>query len=255
MSNSEQLNVEGSVPERPAYLPEKYWVNNAVDTENLAKDYVIASSDAKRYRIALSRHQQEIPTSPDQYNFKDLGFNDEQSASYANFAFKLGLSPYQAKAIFGEEGQAFAQDFEKANAELYAEQDRKREQARIEAEIEKFGGQDKVRELSQQMDHLFTGIKNRGLITEEQIMNFKSNIDNADTLTGLKGILDYISGEQNQSTVSTAKPMQEDNSLKAQLAGKDVGEMGRIVRQMLAKTKTKEERQALYESLSFLNEQ
>lgn len=253
--NQSELNVEGAIPpERPAYLPEKYWVNNAIDTENLAKDYLIATVDAKRYRSALSRQQQNIPTSPEGYDFKELGFNEEQSAAYANFAFKIGLSPYQAQAIFGEEGQAFAKDFEAANADLYAKQQEQYEKARIEAEIEKFGGQDKVRELSQRMDHMFTGMKNRGLITDEEIMNFKNNINNADTLKGLNSILNYVSGEQNQATVSTSQPIQEDNSLRAKLQGKSMEEMGHIVSEMLAKAKTKQEREDLYNSLAFLNE-
>lgn len=253
--NSE-LNVEGQLPpERPAYLPEKYWVNNAVDTENLAKDYLIATVDAKRYRSALSRQQQNIPTSPEQYDFKNLGFSEEQSSAYANFAFKLGLSPYQAEAIFGEEGQEFAKQFEEANSELYAKQQEQYEKARVESEIEKFGGKEKVADFSKRMDRVFTGMKNQGLITDEEIMNFKNNINNADTLKGLNSLLNYINGEQSQATVSNAQPIQEDNSLRAKLQGKSVDEMGRIVRKMLAEAKTKEEQEQLYNSLSFLNEQ
>jgi hypothetical protein len=50
---------------KPDFLPDQYWVNGSVDLAKLV-------NDIKNYRLALSKHQQDIPSSEDGYDLKKL---------------------------------------------------------------------------------------------------------------------------------------------------------------------------------------
>jgi hypothetical protein len=250
VKNAEADIASEQVMQKPEYVPEKYWQNNQVAVEQLARDFESSTSEAKKFREALSKKMQEVPGSTDGYDFDGMDFSEEEAKMYSEFAHSVGLTKYQAKELFGDAGTKFSEQFE-------AFSDKKQDEAVkkfMQGEIEKFGGQEKVGELSIKVDKAFTALKNRGIITDKEINEFKDTLTTASSLNGINALLTYAEGSATAPTISNAVPSPAAGSLKQQLSGLSRVEMIRKVAEMQKYAKTDAERKNIFDGLAFLNE-
>ncbi len=94
-----------AAPQRPDYLPEKFWKDGAANTEALAKSY----GELEKKLSTMRPH--EVPESPDKYDFKPaelpagVEWNDAAAGKFAAAFHANGVSTDAAKEI----GRLFAE--------------------------------------------------------------------------------------------------------------------------------------------------
>lgn len=245
-----QAHIEQSVAQRPDYLPEQYWKNGQADIESLA-------SDSRKWREALSRRLQDVPQSPDEYDLSKTLLDDPDAQHiYKEFAHKLGLTKYQTEQLFGDEGTRFSESLQDIYEKKYSEDIDKDEQDEhtqyITEQVEQFGGSAKVRAAVGRMDDLFTAMKNRGVITDDEIRSFKhSTFTTACSMSGFEKVMDYIDNLNNGSTVNANIP--QDATGASQYSGMDNEHIVQaLIKQHMRDGKSIDRKRA-YDSLSFLN--
>jgi hypothetical protein len=185
-----------SGPLKPDFLPDQYWVDGAVALEKLV-------NDSNGYRTALSRNRQEVPNDPSGYDLKALGLPTAVEKPYSDFAHRLGLTQHQAIQMFGDEGTKLTKELEeyyKKERSVMEDDDGARY---VEEEIEKYGGRDRVKHTVERMDRLFASMKNRGLMDDEEIADFKhSTFTNASSIKGFEKVMNLIDSISNGATVN-----------------------------------------------------
>jgi hypothetical protein len=200
VSDDQPVATTQSEHGKPDFLPDQYWVNGSVDLESLV-------GDSKRYRTALSKQEQDIPDSPDGYDLSKLDLPDNLVKSYKSLAHKLGLSKYQTDQLFGEEGTKLSNEvmeYYQKQSTISAEDD---EKEYIAGEIAAFGGKEKVKRAVERMDNLFTAMKNRGIMDDEEIAAFKhSTFTNATAMKGFEKVMNLIDTINNGTTVNAHGP-------------------------------------------------
>jgi hypothetical protein len=246
--------IDSSLPQRPEYVPEAYWTGKDVDVQKMSHDLAEVAAKAREYRQVISRKEQEMPKDPSGYNFSKLGMNEKESEIYGKFAHSLGLSAFQAEKLFGEEGEHLTQQIE----ELYKPDRETKRKEYIQSEIEKFGGEEKVRELGAKVERLKTSLINKGAITEEQFTEFKEQaMSNANGLKVMANLLDNL-GDGNGPRGPVVNQQQQPRNgkvseLQERLAGLSAEEMVMEAKNFV-RTKP-DEMMKFYESLNFLNQQ
>jgi hypothetical protein len=257
MSDSEPEEVveKAEVPVRPAYVPETYWKadEGSVDLERAFKDLGEATASANRFRLSLSRKEHEVPKEPKGYDFSKIGMNEKQAEVYGKFAHGLGLTTYQAEKLFGEDGDKFSQELEEASREEIEE----RRKEFFKGEVEKFGGDGKVKELSARVERLKTGLVNRGILTEEEFQKFKeSAMTNANNLKTMNSILDHFENTDSAAPTGPAGLQHGPipaGGLQGEFHGKSKEEMVAKVSEMLKKCNSEAERREVYSKIAFLS--
>jgi hypothetical protein len=188
--------VTAGGPVKPDFLPDQYWVDGSVALEKLV-------GDANHYRTALSRNHQDVPGDPSGYDLKKLGLPSDVEKPYADFAHRLGLSQHQAIQMFGDEGTKLTKDLEEYYKKEHATMEQDDATKYVDGEIEKFGGRDKVKHAVERMDRLFATMKNRGLMDDEDIADFKhSTFTNAASMKGFEKVMNLIDSITNGATVN-----------------------------------------------------
>jgi hypothetical protein len=186
----------GSGPVKPDFLPDQYWVDGAVALEKLV-------NDSNSYRAALSRNHQDIPPDPSGYDLKNLGLPSAVEKPYSDFAHRLGLSQHQAFQMFGDEGTKLTKELEEYYKKEHSAMESDDAAKYVEEEIEKYGGRDKVKQAVERMDRLFTTMKNRGLMDDGEISDFKhSTFTNAASIKGFEKVMNLIDNISNGATVN-----------------------------------------------------
>jgi hypothetical protein len=188
--------VSANGPVKSDFLPDQYRADGTVALEKLV-------NDSNQYRAALSRNHQEIPCDPSAYDLKKLGLPPAVEKPYADFAHRLGLTQHQAFQLFGDEGTKLTKELEeyyKKERETMEDDDAAKY---VDGEIEKYGGRDKVKHAVERMDRLFTTMKNRGLMDDEEISSFKhSTFTTATSLKGFEKVMNLIDSISNGATVN-----------------------------------------------------
>jgi hypothetical protein len=188
--------LTNNVPVKPDFLPDQYWVDGSVALEKLV-------NDSNQYRTALSRNQQDIPRDPSGYDLKKLGLPSDVEKPYADFAHRLGLTQHQAFQLFGDEGNKLTKDLEEYYKKEHAAMEEDDATKYVEGEIEKYGGRDKVKHTVERMDRLFATMKNRGLMDDEEISNFKhTTFTTATSMKGFEKVMNLIDSITNGATVN-----------------------------------------------------
>jgi hypothetical protein len=188
--------VASNGPIKPDFLPDQYWVEGSVALEKLV-------SDTNHYRTALSRNQQDIPGDPSGYDLKKLGLPTAVEKPYADFAHRLGLTQHQAYQLFGDEGNKLTKELEEYYKKERETMENDDTAKYVDGEIEKYGGREKVKHTVERMDRLFATMKNRGLMDDGDIAEFKhSTFTNATSLKGFEKVMNLIDSITNGATVN-----------------------------------------------------
>jgi hypothetical protein len=178
------------------FLPDQDWVDGAVALEKLV-------GHSKSYRAALSRNHQDIPHDPSGYDLTNLGLPTAVEKPSADFAHRLGLSQHQAFQMFGDEGTKLTQELEEYYKKEHSAMESDDAAKYVEEEIEKYGGRDKVKHAVERMDRLFTTMKNRGLMDDDEISDFKDfTFTNAASIKGFEKVMNLIDSISNGATVN-----------------------------------------------------
>lgn len=251
-------------PMKPDFLPDQYWNGQQADIQSLVSDLQTTQQMAQKHRLALSVKGQEVPSDVSGYDFSNLPVSEEDRLAVANFAYKIGLSKFQAQQLFGDEAQQLSARWEeKAAAAEAMEYEREQSQAAsereafIKSEVEKFGGVDKVRDLDARMNRMFTGMKNRGLIDDQTIAEFKETaMTNSNSLKAMNSILGYVESQGsiqampavNQTTGSSS----QNSAMAAQFQGLTRDQITQKMMGMLSQAKSKSEQDAMINQFDFL---
>jgi hypothetical protein len=188
--------VAANGPVKPDFLPDQYWVEGSVALEKLVRD-------ANQYRTALARNHQDIPGDPSGYDLKHLGLPTSVEKPYADFAHRLGLTQHQAYQLFGDEGNKLTKELEEYYKKEREAMENDDTAKYVDGEIEKYGGREKVKHTVERMDRLFATMKNRGLMDDEEISNFKhSTFTTATSLKGFEKVMNLIDSISNGATVN-----------------------------------------------------
>jgi hypothetical protein len=183
-------------PVKPDFLPDQYWEDGTVALEKLV-------NDSNHYRTALSRNQQDIPGDPSGYDLKKLGLPTAVEKPYADFAHRLGLTQHQVYQLFRDEGTKLTKELEEYYKKEQSAMEEDDAAKYVEGEIEKYGGRDKVKHTVERMDRLFVTMKNRGLMDDGEVSEFKhSRFTTATSLKGFEKVMNLIDSRTNGATVN-----------------------------------------------------